>query len=71
MFPKYEAVLSFTAITELLFTRLTESMFRLAMVALGGAKTACLLVERSHGVLRQSLLSNANLKGHIIHDIFG
>ena len=71
MFPKHDAILSFTAITELLFTRLTESMFRLAMAALGGARSACLLVERSQGVLRQSLLSCANLKGHSIYDIFG
>ena len=52
-----------TTASELLFTRLTESMFRLAMVALGGAKSACLLVERSQGVLRQSLLSSSALKG--------
>ena len=38
-----------TSTAELLFTRLTESMFRLAMVALGGAKSACLIVERSQG----------------------
>ena len=60
------AIPSLTA--ELLFTRLTESMFRLAMAALGGAKSACLIVERSQGVLRQSLLSSgAALKFTEVH----
>ena len=52
---------------ELLFTRLTDSMFRLALVGLGGAKSACLVVERSQGVLRQSLLSSAALRFTEVH----
>ena len=44
-----------------------DSMFRLALVGLGGAKSACLVVERSQSVLRQSLLSSAALRFTEVH----
>ncbi len=52
---KYDAIMAYSSVSELFFTRLTESLFKLMSLALGGPNSACLIVERDACIMRQCL----------------
>lgn len=57
MLEKYDAVLSYTSLTDLIFTKTSDNVFKLMLMLLGDVKSACVLVEKCAPITRQYLLS--------------
>jgi hypothetical protein len=62
MSEKYDSVLSYTTVPELLFTHHTEGLFRLALLSIGGPKNACVIVEKAATLLRQCLTTTLRFR---------
>eukprot|EP00094_Tigriopus_californicus_P009303 TCALIF_08969-PA protein Name:"Similar to SFXN2 Sideroflexin-2 (Homo sapiens)" AED:0.07 eAED:0.07 QI:8/0.66/0.57/1/0.83/0.71/7/214/1069 len=57
MLEKYDAILSYTSLTDLIFTKTSDNVFKLMFMLLGDIKNACVLVEKCTPISRQYLLS--------------